>query len=579
MLIKKFNTMKTYKYILVIITIMSIISCEKSYLDVSPQATIEESMLATPKNADALVTAAYAMLTNASLIGFAQWKYGGVRSEEAYMGSESSGGPDSPLEVFNTMTSDFNGGNETWIEFYICVSRCNKALAVLGKITDDEMPSRKIRMAETRFLRGHYYFMLKTLFRYPPWVDETMTNDDIKKKSNRELTDIQLWDLIAADFKYAYDNLPETQSQIGRANKYAAAAYLAKTRLYQAYEQDDQNNVISVNQSNMQEVVAMCDVVINSGKYALFDNFGKNFTYGYDNGVESIFAKQYSINDGTVTGKVDLEHLLNYNMAPGYGCCWFNVPSQNLVNAFKTDANGLPLFDTYNNVDISIPSDFITNTVDPRLDHTVGIPTHPFKYDLTFVYDYSWARTPAIYGYYSSMKECQLPSSPSFKRVGPFFGSSKNIDILRYDDVLLMKAEALIELGQQDDALPLINQIRTRAANTDWLKFGDGTTTFSNYNISSYQDGVNIDWTQANARKALRFERKLEFAMESPRFLDLVRWGIAAETLNAFFEVEKTKHPYLSAAHFRKNQDEYLPIPLTQITLSEGLYQQNAGTW
>jgi hypothetical protein len=569
---------KVYKYVLVLITTMLLVSCSKSYLDVSPQATIEESMLANPTNADALVTAAYAELTEASLVGFAQWKYGGVRSEEAYMGSESSGGPDGPLEVFNTMTSDFSGGNSTWTDFYISVSRCNKALAVLNKLTDDKMPLRKVRMAEARFLRGHFYFMLKILFRFPVWVDETMTNDDIMKRSNRQFKDTELWDLIAADFKYASDNLPENQSQIGRANKYAAAAYLAKARLYQAYEQDDKNNVVSVNQGNLQEVVSMCDVVINSGKYSLFDNFGKNFTYGYDNTVESIFAKQYSINDGTVVGKCDLEHLLNYNMAPGYGCCWFNVPSQNLVNAFKTDANGLPMFDTYNNADLTVPSDFQTNTVDPRLDHTVGLPTHPFKYDLTFVYDNSWARTPAIYGYYSTMKECQLPSSPSFKRVGPFFGSSKNVDILRYDDVLLMKAEALIELGRQNEALPLINQIRTRAANTDWLKYSNGAT-FSNYKTSTYQDGVNINWTKENARKALRFERKLEFAMESPRFFDLVRWGIAAETLNAFFEVEKTKHPFLSAAHFRKNQDEYLPIPLTQITLSEGLYQQNAGTW
>jgi hypothetical protein len=176
------------------------------------------------------------------------------------------------------------------------------------------------------------------------------------------------------------------------------------------------------------------------------------------------------------------------------------------------------------------------------------------------------------------MKETQLPTSPSFKAVGPFFGSSKNQDILRYDDVLLMKAEALIELGQQAAALPLINQIRTRAANTAWLKFADNTT-FSNYNIATYQDGVNCTWTQAFAREALRTERRLEFAMESPRFFDLVRWGIAADKLNGYLNTEKTLRSYLTAGHFRKNQDEYLPIPNTEITLSEKLYVQNTGTW
>ena len=97
-------------------------------------------------------------------------------------------------------------------------------------------------------------------------------------------------------------------------------------------------NVININQARLQEVVTNCDIVINSGKYDLFDNFGKNFTYGYDNTVESIFAIQFSKDDGTVSGKIDLLHFGDYSMAPGYGCCWANVPTQNVVNAFKTDA-------------------------------------------------------------------------------------------------------------------------------------------------------------------------------------------------------------------------------------------------
>jgi hypothetical protein len=364
---------------------------------------------------------------------------------------------------------------------------------------------------------------------------------------------------------------------VARANKFAAAAYLAKTRLYQAYEQDENFNVININTTRLQEVVDMCDVVITSGIYDLFDNFGKNFTYGYDNTVESIFAIQFSKDDGTVSGKIDLLHMGDYSMAPGYGCCHANVPTQNLVNAFKTDANGLPMFNTYNDSDMSDPEDFQTNTVDPRLDHTVGIPTHPFKYDLTFVYDYSWARTPSVYGYFASMKQTQLPTSPSFKNIG-FIGSSKNWDILKYDDVLLMKAEALIELGQQNAALPIINEIRTRAANTDWLKYTDGTT-FSNYRISTYQDGVNINWTKDNARIALQWERRLEFAGESSRFHDLVRWGIASETVNNYFLEEKTKRTYLNGAAFTDGKNEYFPIPYSQIILSKGLYEQNSGSW
>jgi hypothetical protein len=570
-----------YLYIAGLLSVLLPFSCNESFLDVKPQGTVEESMLLTPENASALVTAAYAMLNDMGGAGIqADTWYSAIRSgdnDKGGAGTADFGGYYSTEMVAPIMASD-GTATGAWSTGYGNISRCNKALAVLNRLTDDEMPLRKVRIAEARFLRGHWMFILKRLFKYPVYVDETMTFDQIANLSNREYSNDELWSLIADDFQYGVENLPETQPEIGRANKYAAAAYLAKIRLYQAYEQDENHNVININKTRLQEVVNMCDVVISSHKYDLFDNFGKNFKYGWDNTVESVFAIQFSRDDGTVSGKIDLIHMGDYSMAPGYGCCHANVPSQNVVNAFKTDADGLPMFDTYNNSDMSSPADFQTNTVDPRLDHTVGIPTHPFKYDITFVYETVWERTPSVYGYFASMKQCQLPNDPSFKNVG-FIGASKNWDIIRYDDVLLMKAEALIEIGTNlDDARDLINEIRTRAANTDWLKYPDNST-FSNYNIQTYEDGVNCTWDQAFARKALQWERRLEFATESPRFYDLVRWGIAAETINAYFLVEKTKRPYLEGAVFTKNKNEYFPIPYSQITLSKGLYQQNAGTW
>lgn len=571
--------MKQYIFKLsLFMTLLIIMSCSESFLDVSPLGTVSEESLSTPANADALVISAYAFLAEASFFGnYDDFIFGGIRSDDAYKGGAGPGDVANwhPLELYSTITPD-NGNLGMWGAIYTKISRCNKALVVLNKLTDVEMPLRQVRIGEMRFLRGHYMFILKKLFKFPVYFDETVALDDLKNLSNREYTNDELWDKIADDFQFAYDNLPTVQSQIGRANKYAAATYLAKTRLYQAYEQDENHNVTNINATRLQEVVDMCDVVINSGKYQLFDNFGKNFTYGYDNGVESIFAIQYSINDGVGTGKLNLVHMLNYNMAPGYGCCWFSIPSQNLVNGFRTE-NGLPT-DDFDSVPLQDPTDFQTNTIDPRVDHTVGIPEHPFKYKLDFIYTTGWARTPAVYGNFSTMKETQLPGSPSFKAVGPFFGSSKNQDILRYDDVILMKAEALIELNREAEALPLINQIRTRATNTDWLKHEDNST-FSNYDIQTYQDGVNCTWDKTFARNALRWERRLEFAMESPRFFDLVRWGIAAETLNGYLDTEKARRSYLSGGQFRKNQDEYLPIPNTEITLSEGLYEQNVGTW
>lgn len=267
----------------------------------------------------------------------------------------------------------------------------------------------------------------------------------------------------------------------------------------------------------------------------------------------------------------------NYSLAPGYGCCGWSQPSQAMVNAFKTDASGLPMFDTYNDTQMKDSIDFLTNGVDPRLDHTVGIPGHPYKYSPSFIYKSSWARTPTIYGPYSTMKEMLRPDDPGLRKVGAFFGTAKNSDIIRYADVLLWKAEALIELGRQNEALPLINLLRVRAKNsTVRLKKTDGSNP-SNYRMGQYIDGVNCVWTKDFARKALQWERRIEFAMESPRFFDLVRWGIATETLNAYLAVEKTRHSYLQNASFTKGKDEYLPIPQAQIDLTEGLYKQNNG--
>ena len=271
---------------------------------------------------------------------------------------------------------------------------------------------------------------------------------------------------------------------------------------------------------------------------------------------------------------------LNYFAgAPQYGCCAFHIPSQELVNAFGTGATGLPLFRTFNNRVLNDDS-LTTNGsfVDPRIDHTVGIQGHPFKYNPAVPYDHSWERLAGTYGGFGTMKELQLATCACFKKLGPFYGTSVNLDIIRYDDVLLMNAEAQIQTGNSMAALPLINEIRTRAANsTGLLKKLDGTFP-SNYKMDVYKPGVNIAaWDQATAFTALQWERRMEFAMESPRFFDLVRWGIAAETLNGYFAVEKTRHPFLSSAQFTKGVHEYFPIPQEQITLTNGLYKQNNG--
>ena len=576
--------------ILAIIVSLSFAGCKK-YLDYQPQGAVSANGLTSPTAVDGLATAAYAGIANdwwdAPITS--NWEWGSIRSDDAYKGGGGLNDQQQmdKYEQFYLVNASNNGAGDfgfpgAWIRAYAAISRCNAALRALNNLTDAEFPKRQTRIGEMHFLRGHMFFLLKVLFRNIPWFDETATNDQIIKTSNTMSND-SLWQKIEGDFQAAVNVLPVTQpGEPGRANQLSAKAYLAKALLYHAYTQDDNYNVTGVDPAKLTQVVNLTNDIINSGIYSLNTDFAYNFLDGHDNGPESIFAIQYSINDGTaIGGRLNMSTSLNYFAgAPQYGCCAFHIPSQNLVNAYKTDASGLPMFDHFNDpgTEMKDSIDFWTNGVDPRLDHTVGIAGHPFKYNAALPYDHSWERDNGDYGGFGSMKDLQLATCACFKKLGPFYGTSVNYDIIRYDDVLLMQAEAQIQLGNPAAALPLINQIRARAASISPLvKKLDGTYP-SNYRIDVYKPGVNIaTWDQATAFKALQWERRLEFATESPRFFDLVRWGIAAQTLNSYFAIEKVRHPFLQNAAFTKNQHEYFPIPQEQIVFTNGLYQQNKG--
>ncbi|MEX0609513.1 MAG: RagB/SusD family nutrient uptake outer membrane protein [Balneolaceae bacterium] len=563
-----------------VILSLALAACSENFLDWKPSGTLSSEQLQNPEGAEEQLISAYAVLANggsghtiASL-----WPYSSVHSDDAHKGG---GGISNRieydrLEQYYTIEAD-PGYGAVWGRLYAGVSRANIAIQTLQALSDDELPEKQQRIAEGYFLRGHFNFQLKILFKNIPYFDETYRNDEILELSNRELTNDELWDKIASDFQYAVDNLPSPSNQpdIGRPHQVSAKAYLAKVRLYQAYEQDDLHNVTGINDAKLNEVVTLTNDVINSGEYQLHPDFAQNFLGQYENGVESVFAVQYSINDGTDQGRLNMEHSLNYSMAPQYGCCWFHIPSQNMVNAFKTDDNGTPMFDTFNDEEMKEPSDFMDNGVDPRFGHTVGAHGQPFKYQPDVLYDNSWERVPDVYGSFGNMKEQQPANSPYLRKVGAYFGSAVNLDIIRYADVLLWRDEALIELGRHSEALPIINEIRTRAENsTDRLALSDGSFA-SNFRISEYQDGVNINWTQENAREALRWERRLEFAMESSRFFDLTRWGIAAEVLNEYLDTERQRRSFLSNAAFTKNKHEYLPISSDEINRTNGALKQN----
>lgn len=575
------------KYIFIFSLLLTLCSCE-DFLDNKPKGTLEDELLTTEAAIESICTAAYSALAGpegpdgAHLSPTTNWIYGDVRAETAYKG----GGGITDLWEFNAFETFIgvypNNGliDRKWYHLYISVQRANSAIRRLHQVSEKDVPLKDVRLGEMRMLRAHFFFELSRLFNKIPYFDENVQNDDYRFLPNDEFTRDEILEKISTELEEAAKLLPEKQPEVGRVNKYTALAYQAKVNLYRAYKQDDKNAVVNIDQTLLDKVVTLCDEVAKGG-YGLWADFQYLSEVEHENGVESLFAIQHSINDGTPNGRISWSNLLNVPKGPAYGGDGFYQPSQNLVNSYKTDANGLPQFTTYNNSDLTTVADGLAVNVDPRLDFTVGRLGVRWKNYTKEAYSESWSREPAVYGYYGSKKFLVSPESPFLVKGWPWGGSALNFQLIRYADVLLWKAEALIEQGKQQEALPLINEIRNRAKNSKYVLAWNnkGNTDYAaKYKIETYQDGVNCNWTQDYAREALRFERKLELALEGERFFDLVRWGAADKVLNTeYFPVEKLKRTYYKDSKFKPGKDEYFPIPQAQINFSNELYKQNPG--
>ena len=329
----------------------------------------------------------------------------------------------------------------------------------------------------------------------------------------------------------------------------------------------------------MQKVVEYTDVVKNSD-YGYMADFGDIFLPDNKNSKESVFAVQASdySEDHTTFGRGNWSNVLNgcWGM---WSCGWdFHKPSQDLVNAFKTK-NGLPEFDDYNKTcDYPVNGEPNSQKWDPRLFHTVGMPTFPYKYESEYTMTTANSRTPNVYGYYTSLKEVpQRSKGETFN--GSWQAFAMNDYVLRYSDIMLMRAEALIELDRLAEARTIINDIRQRAKNSvdKHIEYAKDQCDIALYPESYFQD-------KETARKCLRWERRLEMAMENGRFFDLRRWGIASETLNKYFASEQndkygeqTYAQYLKDAKFTPGKNEFYPVPYNQLYYIPGLYKQNKG--
>ena len=562
---------------------LSATSCN-DFIEVEPEGVINEEL--AMENPEKMVTSAYAMLGDCWYsYPFNLWPYGDVASDDCLKGG--SGTTDTgyhPMEIWSTLTSTPGEFDELWYRLYCAISRCNRALVSVAEHGEDKLGAEKARQrdAEVRFLRAHFYFKLITMFRQIPWIDEQVYKNNTQEQTrNDEFTYEQLFQKIINDFKVAYDVLPANQADGGRVNKIAAASYLAKCYLTLAWGDgyEATNGVAHINQEYMQKVVEYTNDVVSS-QYGYLEDSGDIFLPEYKNSKESIFAVQCSDykDDNTTFGRANWSNMLNgcWGM---WSCGWdFHKPSQNLVSAFKTK-NGLPDFDNYDKtIDYPVNGAPTTQKWDPRLFHTVGMPTFPYKYEEAYTMTKGNSRTPNTYGYYTSLKEVPQRSKGETYN-GSWQAFDMNDYVLRYSDVMLMRADALIETGQLAEARTIINDIRQRAKNSvaKHIQYAADQCEIALYPTTYFND-------KETARKCLQWERRLELAMENGRYFDLRRWGIASKTLNAYFETEQhdvydgqTYAQYLKDAHYTAGKNEFYPVPYNQLYYVPGLYSQNKG--
>lgn len=523
-------------------------------LDLKPQGQFTDEQL-DDESIDGLMSSAYAGLeshffgNNESFAGpITNWVFD-VRSDDAYKGG---GGVSMEANIHQLEISNLTSDNVTclnkWQNNYYAISRVHKAMLAVRNA--DALSGKDALIGELKVLRAYFYFDLIRLFERIPYFTE---DQDPNAARYDEFTRDEIFGKIKQDLKDAWNNLPESQEQAGRFNKYVAAALMAKVSAFTV---------------SWADVIEYSDYVINSHRYELYNNFCDMSKIEFNNQKESILAIQHSTANNNA--HINWSNLLNTTYSDGnlFGSGDdFFLGSQNLVNAFRTDENGLPYLDgTFN--DVNVTSNYAGN-VDPRLDFTVGRIGFPFR---GYTYTEKWCRAYDVYGEYSGKKGLIDPDSPDMVQGFPWGASALNFCLLRYADILLLKAEALIESNTQlDDARLLVNQVRAKAKRSIDSSYSpvELNPMLANYKVEEYP---SAGWTQDYARRAVRMERRLELAMEGNRWFDLVRWGTVVDVVNAYMQSESKLRPYYEGASIDESEI-FLPIPLSEVENAGGLYE------
>jgi hypothetical protein len=573
-------------------------SCKQDFLNVPPSGSLDQTLLLSYNGVDALLVGAYSMIDEVAN-GFgsgwestaSNWVFGSIRGMEANKGTDEGDQPDiNPIQTYSESSTN-SYLNVKWRALYEGISRsnsviimANKTLAA-GKMTQDQADNL-IKQAKT--LRGWYHFEAWRLWQKIPYMDENTDAATVKND-----TDVR--SKIIADLTEGI-TLPDTMGQIGRFNGTVSKVLLAKALMQMNHDYAAALPLLLY--------VKTSGTKPNGDAISLAPTYGEIFDIPNRNGPESVYTVQYSVNDGSGAWNGGVGEVLNFPYksggSPG-GCCGFFSPTQEFVNSFRT-SGGLPLLDnSYNAQPVRNDYGLVANPqkndaglattdagfvpdagpLDPRLDWTVGRRGIPY-WDWGLHTGADWVRKQDYAGPYSPKKQVyQKSQEKTYTDISSWTSgyTANGYRMIRYADVLLLLAECQIETNDLAGALDNINLVRARAANpAGFVKKIDASGAHTNVPAANYVITTYPSLgSQANARLALRMERKLELGEEGHRFFDLNRWGITVEELNRILTYEKTM-PWGNSLYGNAvvgPEDVTFPIPQRQIDLSIGNLTQN----
>lgn len=545
--------------------------CTKSFLDVNPNGVLDEATLSSEKGVNKLLLAAYAMLDghDGGLglggewgSGGSNFLYGAIGGGEANKGSDPGDQAPNMTPVQRHEATAVNGGlNDRWKSLYEGVKRCNTTLQVLAKVTNITDANRKNLAGQARCLRAWYHFMLRITYNKVCYLDENIDAELSAGNIAGVTNETEIFPKIVEDAKYAYENLTASQDAIGRINKYTAGAIYGKILLFTK----DFNTAKTV----------LNDVVTNGTNslgqpYQLVSNYADNFNLDFENNQESVFAFQASSKDNAGGRNGNWGDLLN-TPATNLGGAGFFCPTYFFTNKFKTDANGLPVANPQNSSVLDPAGQAgltqYNSNVDTRLDWTIGRNGVPYHDWGTFATSWQRDRSAGPFaGKKTVIRQSQVGATHDASIWFSAGGVALNINLIRFSDVILMAAEAEAEAGSLTNAFNLVNRVRQRAKNSPVVSF---PSTFGTPKTDVYTTPFA---SQAEARAAIYLERSLELGLEGWRFFDLVRWGISATELNAYY-VYESAFPYQVILNPRPTYSatsDYYPVPQQQIDLSNG---------